>query len=121
MKKINIRTIPHKKQRYDTCGDYFKSKDTIQFRISKTNADYEFLVMIHELVEWYLTQKRGITIKEIDNFDLHYVGDDPGADPDAPYHKEHMFATFIEQVLADELGIDWWKYDQLINQLQWRQ
>jgi hypothetical protein len=118
---IESHTIPHKSQRYDTAGDYWKSKG-MQFRISRMNPDYEFMVLIHELTEWYLTQKRGITIKEIDKFDMG-IGkdlDDPGSDKRAPYYKEHKFATKIEKQLCKELGSDWKTYDQSFNKLKWK-
>jgi hypothetical protein len=28
-----------------------------------SDSDYEFLVILHEMIEWYLTQKRGIKEK----------------------------------------------------------
>lgn len=122
--KIIIDVVPHKKQRYDTCGDYYKKGGALQIRVSKMVADHEFLVMMHELIEWYLTNKRGITIESIDKFDVEYEkrrkdGDtsEPGDDEQAPYYKEHQFATNIEKQLAEELGVNWDKYDEHVNTL----
>lgn len=127
MKKITIFTIPHKQQRYDTVGDYFLSKRTSHwiFNISKmNNDDYEFLVAIHELIEWRLTQKRGITEESISSFDKKFElkrkkgnNDEPGNDIDAPYYKEHVFAESIEKQIAKELGVDWDKYDKEVTNL----
>lgn len=124
---INFKVIPHKSHRYDTVGDYFKKGKDWEFRVSKTNSDYEFLVLIHELVEWYLTQRRGIKEIDIKKFDImfekereegkHDDDDEPGHDPRAPYLKEHIFSEFIERNIAEELDIDWSEYDNTIISL----
>ncbi|MEI6580799.1 MAG: hypothetical protein WCO07_01360 [bacterium] len=113
---IQFKIIPAKEQRYDTCGDYFPTKEGYQFRVSKWNSDYEFLVLMHELTEWYLTQKRGIPEKSISKFDIWFneqgLEGEPGDHKDAPYKKEHHFAEKIEKMLAKELGINWKKYEE---------
>lgn len=117
---ISIKTIPHSKQRYNTVGDYWENGDTWQFRISKMKDDYEFLVVIHELIEAYLTKKRDIKWKDIDKFDKEWlkmkdIGDiEPGNNNKAPYYKEHRFAENIERLIAHELSIDWFKYEREI-------
>lgn len=127
---INFKTIPHEEQRYDTVGDYFKGDDNIwEFRVSKMeNENYEFLVFIHELVEWYLTQKKGITEESISEFDDKFeelrkkypevIGkQEPGHMVSAPYHDEHVFAESVERLVAGKLGVDWKKYDEVVNNL----
>jgi hypothetical protein len=88
------------------------------------NLDYEFLVGIHEQVEAYLTWKRGIPEASITAFDVEYEGSrkegntsEPGDDPTAPYFREHQFATVIERAIAQELGVDWEKYEEVIDSL----
>lgn len=123
--QISINVITHKDQAYDTCGDYeLVDDDCLDVTISKSKADYEFLVMIHELCEWYLTQKRGISIKKITAFDKSFEKkrkkgntEEPGDSKAAPYHKEHVFATVIEKLVARELKIDWQAYSKVINSL----
>lgn len=125
MLDLTIKTIPHSSQRYETVGDYVQKDETWGFSISDMkNADYEFLVAVHELIEWYLTQKRGIEEEDITAFDTAYEsrrpeGDtsEPGDSPDAPYRKEHQFATEIEKRLAEELGVQWEEYDKAVNAL----
>jgi hypothetical protein len=108
---ITIDTVPHKKQRYDTAGDYFKKGGKVNIRVSKTCADHEFLIAMHELVEWYLIDRAGIPIEAIDAFDFKWNGEgEPGDDIKAPYHTQHQFATFVEMMLANKLGINWDKY-----------
>lgn len=124
--RIIIETIPHKAQRYETVGDYYRRFDgDLQFKISKlSKEDYIFLVRMHEQIEQYLTEKRGILEADITMFDMEYEvqrpeGDtsEPGDSPKAPYHKEHLFATFIERQLALELNVDWKDYEEDINRI----
>ena len=132
MLNIDIKTIPRKDQRYETVGDYYESTadDGLQHvRVSDMgNSDYELLVAIHELVEWYLTAKRGIKPEDIDDFDIKFealrstapevIGDqEPGHMVSAPYHKEHVTAERIERILAAELGVDWEAYNTKANHL----
>lgn len=121
---VEIKTIPHKEQRYDTCGDYWKDGKINRFRVSKMNDDYEFLVVIHELIEAHLAKKRGIKWKDIDNFDKKFEAarkpdnvDEPGNDAAAPYKKEHRFAENIERQVALELGVDWFEYEKVVEKL----
>lgn len=132
---IHIATIPHVVQRYPTVGDYWEEKDpreilppTIEIRVSEMfNEDYNFLVALHELVEQHLVRKRGIPIEDIDAFDVQFeksraaglVRDDaePGDDPRAPYRREHQFATQIEKLMAEALGVDWKEYDAAVMSL----
>jgi hypothetical protein len=114
---IQFKTIPAKKQRYETCGDYYPEKGIWQFRVSNWTPEYEFLVLMHEFTEWFLTQKRGINEKEISKFDIWFneegLPGEPGDHPKAPYKKEHHFAEKVEKLLAKELGINWKKYEAM--------
>ncbi len=127
---ICIKTIPHTEQNYDTVGDYWTNEDgLVEFRISKIGDDYEFLVLIHELIEQYLTKRRGITEKSICEFDVQYEEErkkglhpkdaEPGDDLKAPYRKEHKFATLLERLLAHELGVDWEEYEDIVMSLEY--
>lgn len=125
--EIHIKTIPHHEHRYETVGDYWYEGETLEMRVSEMDDDYVFLVAIHELVESYLCKKRGISVESIDAFDKQFEedriklnwGDDlePGNDPKAPYKKEHFFAEVIERMVANELKIDWQKYDKTVMSL----
>jgi hypothetical protein len=126
---IRIQTIPHDEHRYETVGDYFypdsPENKYMEVRVSKMgNPDYEFLVSIHEQIEAYLCEKRGISEESITKFDKNFESfreegntAEPGFDPSAPYVKEHAFATKIEIQLAEELGVDWDEYEKVINSL----
>ena len=100
------------KMRYDTLGDWFQTEEgTVMIQVdSKLSEDAQFLVALHELVEWKLCQKRGITQEQVDEFDFSFEplndNDEPGDHPDSPYRREHRFAMMIEHLMAHELGIE---------------
>lgn len=117
--KISIETIPHHEQRYVTCGDYWDGPDgTKQVRVSAL-GDWrmELLIAVHEIIEAALCDARGISEPDVKAWDEAHPDDDPGALPDAPYHKEHMFAERLERLLALELGVNWDQYDERVEAL----
>lgn len=119
IKRIVMEVIPHQEQRYDTLGDYWQEADgTLQFRTSDLGDwRYNFSVLLHEFVEFHLLMHEGITEGEVLDFDLAVAAaseyaDDPGFDPKAPYHREHVFADCLERLIAPQLGMlisDPWK------------
>lgn len=120
---IKMQTIPHDRQPYPTVGNWAIADDgSIAIDVSDMwNEDYAFLVAIHEAVEVWLCRKRDVTEDEVNAFDIAYEanrpeGDEsePGDHPDAPYRREHFFATSIERLLAAELGVDWAEYDKTV-------
>jgi hypothetical protein len=124
-----IKTIPHSEHRYETVGDYWADENgVLQVRISDMgNEDYAFLVAIHELIEEYLTRRRGLPEPEIKAFDekfeveralgKHWEEAEPGYDSRAPYQKEHTIASGIETMLAGHMGIDINDYARAITEL----
>lgn len=128
--RIDIQSIPHGNQRYETVGDYWEEemlggKVIRHIRVSDMgNEDYEFLVALHEMVESFLCKKRGISEESITEFDMEFEKnrpegntDEPGNDQNAPYKKEHQFATRVEKMMAEELGVDWNEYDNAVINL----
>lgn len=123
---IKIITIDHKDQRYETVGDWvWSSTGNLTIFVSNM-GDWrkEFLVAIHELIEVFLCRERGITQEQVDSFDMQFeatreIGntDEPGDSVLAPYHKEHFFATTLERAICQELGVDWFDYEKIINSL----
>lgn len=123
---ILIKTIPHEMQRYETVGDWvFDGEGNITIFVSDM-GDWkkEMLVAFHEIVEVLICKKRGITQEIVDDFDMKFeqnrkFGDlsEPGDSPEAPYRREHFFATNVERLLSAELGVNWSLYDQTINEL----
>jgi len=120
---IQIQTIPHEKQRYDTLGDWFhvklcyqhigeEAKERTMIRVTDLGDDrYNFLIAFHELVEMVLCHERGISSGDVDNFDLSFEGHgEPGDHPACPYFREHQFAMMMEKIMAHELDVDWQEY-----------
>lgn len=54
--KIDFQIIPHKRQRYETCGDWWvDTENVVQVRVSRlSDRKYEYLILIHELTEMFL-------------------------------------------------------------------
>jgi len=121
--KINIETIPQKDHRPEagpTVGDYWVDKDgSIQIRISEMkSADYEVLVLMHELTELFLCAHNGVRFEDIDKFDSENPDlDYPGDEPLAPYQNEHNFATAVERMLCAAMGVKWQEYDDYLLEL----
>ena len=128
--RIEINTILHEEQRYPTVGDWelaSNKRDPFILLISVSEMqkrNYEFLVGLHEMIEGYLCQQRGISELDVSAFDRKFEDarvegntDEPGDDPNAPYRREHFFATSIERLMAAELGVDWARYEEAINSL----
>ena len=125
--KVVIEVIPHGTQRYETCGDWFrttfKGHTTLRVFASKLNPKddpYNFMAMCvayHELGEALACIANNITEHEVDNWDLNYPGDDPGDDDDCPYVAQHRIATNIERTLVTAMGLFWSQYEKAIGRL----
>ena len=125
--RMHIETIPHESQRYPTVGDYWLDEKGIeQIRVSEMmDWRYEVLVAVHEIVEMALTRQRNIAEEAITEFDIKFEQDkerqlvtgEAGDNVNAPYRKEHFFATSLERLFAAELGVDWFEYDRYVDAL----
>lgn len=123
--RIVIETRPMAAMRYRTPGDYWVEEDgSLYITVAEElGDDMAFLVAIHELAEFWLTRKHGMSEELITMFDEEFEkarkpGDEsePGDSPQAPYHIEHGFATSIERMMCAALGINWKEYeDRCIN------
>lgn len=123
---IHVQIIPHNKQRYPTVGDwFFDTNGTLHIHVSKMqDSRHERLVAIHEIIEAVLCDEVGINEAEVTKFDVEFeearsVGNttEPGDVLQAPYYRQHQFATGIERMLAAELEVDWLAYEKEINSL----
>lgn len=124
--KIEITSIPHKDQDYETPGNYGgRFPSNFWIKVSKMRDwRYMFLVALHELIESALCHHRSIKNKDITAFDKRFEAlrepgndDEPGFDKTCPYRAEHAFATRIERIMAKELGVDWVAYDKTVSSL----
>lgn len=106
---IIIKFIPHAQQRYNTWGDYWYSDpQTLQVRVTVLEDwRHSFALAIHELFEFGVAVLLHKTrIEDIDAFDKAYRGADPGSNPKAPYHAEHMQATEAEELFYEASGYE---------------
>lgn len=127
--KIEAVVIPHSMHRYPTVGDWLVNQDGSRlYRVSDMgNADYEFLVLMHEMIEHHLCDRAGITQEMVDVFDKqfekeraegkHALDAEPGDDPRAPYHTAHQRALHIERQIASHLGVHWDAYEKALGEM----
>lgn len=119
---IEVASLQHKHQRYDTAGDYeAHSVYCWEVRISKmSDWRYEAVVLIHELVEMFLLKHHNISFDVVDKWDLtHPESDDPGELPGCPYRKEHLAAEKVEKLFALLMGVAWDEYWDAFEKLKW--
>jgi len=112
---VRLHVLPEKEQRYDTEGDWLWQHNTLEIRISREvdeeDPRYAMLMFVHELIEALLCRSAGVTGAQVDAFDMSYrKGGEPGDDPAAPYHPQHVAAEAAEHALANQLGVNWEEY-----------
>ena len=123
--KIAVEIKPLAEMRYPTVGDYYYENEVLKIDIAETgNPFYNYMVLIHELIELSLLEKRGVPFQEIDAFDLlfekerednyHDLDEEPGFDPRAPYVREHTLATAVEMLMCAHAGEHWNVYSETI-------
>ena len=122
--KFVISEVPHKRQRYETVGDWIPGRP-VSIRVSKVEDErYAFLVALHELIEYELCKMEGISDKRVVEFDkkferersmgLHENWEEPGDDSRAPYRRQHQFATMVERMVAQRLAVKWSEYGKAL-------
>ena len=121
---FKVSQVPHRKQRYETVGDWIPGKPA-EIRVSKMKDQrYAFLVALHEMVEFELCRMNRVSDREVVAFDVNFEAErrrnmhpfdaEPGNDPRAPYRNEHEFATMIEMMVARKLGVKWTDYEKTV-------
>jgi hypothetical protein len=119
MNEITIKFVDKDQIRNEGCGDYLYDPEgnlIVKAYLKDDNSyDYAFLIAIHELVEAWLTNHRGIEEQDIDEYDRMIVerggvADEAGNEFDCIYKKEHRFSENIERQIAHEMNIDWFDY-----------
>lgn len=117
---INIKTIPESEQRKEVNGAdwWWDENNDLQVRISPlSDWRYEALLSLHETIEAILCRHKGVKEPDVCVFDQEYdkthnFDVDAGDEPDAPYVRQHCFATGLERVVCAELDVNWKTYDK---------
>jgi hypothetical protein len=142
---LKFEVIAHNRQRYETVGDWYKSKGVWWFKVSRMkDKRYVWLVFIHEFIEWAVCQVTGVKQREVDRFDREYeearpsgggwdarfssqfeecapcgckFQEEAGDDIHAPYHEAHTVASQCERLIAKALNVDWVDYCEKVDAL----
>jgi hypothetical protein len=127
--KILIKPINAENHRYPTCGDYIydREDDTLTIFVSRME-DWrsELAVVVHELFEACACLHDDVDFTKIDSFDVNYELErdkgihpddaEPGDDKAAPYHRQHVGATFVEKEVCHQLELPWLRHEQIVNE-----
>jgi hypothetical protein len=120
---VQMNVIPHQQQRYDTPGDWLLdvNTDTLVINVSFLGDwKMEACLGVHEYIEAVRCMADRIDQTLVDAWDLNFKGKgEPGDDPNAPYHRQHVQASIVERTLARQLGVDWSKYEQKLEELKY--
>jgi hypothetical protein len=125
--KIIIKPVEPENQRYNTVGDYIydAEDDTMIIFVSRmSNWRSELAVAIHELFESTKCLADDLDFREIDMFDMTYekfrepedLTSEPGDSTSAPYHSQHVAATFVEREACSKLGLAWLEHEKIVNE-----
>ena len=116
---VEIKTVDHSEQRYDTVGDWQFKDGVLKIRVSKLgNVFWEHLIAVHEYCEALICMYQGVSEQDVDRFDLQYHGPgEPGDCTAAPYFEAHQHASGIERTLAAVLRTNWKYYDETVSSL----
>lgn len=117
--RISVQIVRNRNQRYNTVGDWkFDATGMLRVKVSampQMGWRGEMAVAVHEIVEALLCMHNQVAGAVVDEFDMNYdnmgAECEPGDHPDCPYKHEHAIASSIERLVAEELGINWPKYE----------
>ena len=127
IQRIRIEFIDHERQAYETVGNWTflpddQDPDMLIIHVSNMgDLDMQITCAIHELIEARKCMKAGIPQDAVTLFDQTFLIEkregEPGDDPRAPYHEQHLVASDVEEVVADALGVKWSEYAEKVEAL----
>ena len=116
--RVEIKTVDPAAMRYPTAGDWEWLPDgALMLKIPEYGGrDVSvLLVAIHEMIEAYLCKRDGITDEQVTKFDVENPKlEEPGDDPAAPYHRQHVVAMALEREAAIATSTDWETHDKWV-------
>ena len=106
-------------------GDWFFDEDgDLQVRVSKmSNWRRETILALHEVCEAVLCKHNGVLQEQVDRYDAEYMKRSPetfmnaGDSPQAPYAREHGFASSVERLMATEMDTNWSDYEHELESI----
>lgn len=126
---ILIKRIDQKEHLFTTIGDWrFDEKGDLIILVSKmSDWRYEATVIVHELIEYFICKNLNVTLEQCDAFDSLFEQEyklgiqpltaEPGFDKRCPFHKGHLFGSFMERIMITILGASWKSYVEECYQL----
>src|SRR5882672_1464250 len=117
-----IKLIPVTEHRWTTLGTWVEREDgSFQVLVARMSRwQYELCILAHELVEWAICQRDGVSTKDCDDFDdlwesefqagKHSLEAEAGFDRRCPYRRGHVLGTRVEWLLCRLLGVSWSQY-----------
>jgi hypothetical protein len=119
-------TLPHEQlSSYPDIGDWKCNHDGSPAFIASADTGNDIsnaAILLHEFVEAVLCWLHDVSEREVSAFDENFFKEkaqgvehlygEPGADPSAPYHSEHMIATRFESQFIEACGLSWTKHEE---------
>jgi len=105
LSEVLIKVVPHQEYQYPTLVRRYEV-GTGRWVIEVCELEdvrYEFLVIVHELIEWFLSQ-----LKEVERGGIE--ANSGGSNVKVNHYWEHVFATLVERMVALQLDVDWKEY-----------
>lgn len=122
--EIRVKLVDPENQRFsDECGDWFYEAEgrIITVYISRM-SDWrsELAVTIHEIFESCACLAADIDQTDVDFFDkkfyLTHDDGEAGEDLEAPYHSQHVGATFVEKESCTQSGLSWKEHEKIVDE-----
>lgn len=131
MNLVTFRVSKPEEMRYKTVGDWYTELDketntekTIIECVDLGETAMNFLILIHEFVEYTLCNAEGITQEEVDEYDFEHQDEQDeeelGENEDAPYHEQHMIADGLERIFCTLLQVNWQDYTEAVEE-KWKE
>jgi hypothetical protein len=122
--RVLMETVSAGEMPYPTAGEVlWEAPDFLHIKVLEgiesnhpEGLYHALLVGLHEFVEMILCRRQQVSYEEICKWDIdHLDADEPGQLPDAPYHRQHMAAENLEQLLAWMLKLNLNEYDEAVQ------
>lgn len=119
MKKVVLEVKEPGEMRYKTVGDWYEDESTVFITSASMNHDYfDFPLLVHELIEWFLCNQAGITEEQVDEWDFaHLDEEDPGSMEGCPYREQHLAAMAVESMMLYLAKANPFEYDKAIEKV----